>query len=84
MLWTSGWLSLKSTSSLAVKRPKIPRKIVSTREGTIPYRQYVRMSFIVLGDSPQINTPTAAIALGKDNIPLLTISAIMRKATNCI
>lgn len=36
MLCTLGWFSLKSISSLAVKRPNIPRNTVKMMEGTSP------------------------------------------------
>jgi hypothetical protein len=36
MLWTWGWLCLKSMSSFAVYNAKTPKNIVSTRAGAMP------------------------------------------------
>ena len=64
--------------------PKAPKKMVRIRDGTMPERRYgksAHLSFREESQSLESNLPTAAIALGNVNIPLLTISAIMKNAT---
>lgn len=77
MLCTSGWFSLKSMSSFAVNRPNMPgadvRENHRQKVASIP-RKAVKMT--------EGTMPTTAIAEGSESIPLLTISAIMNKATN--
>lgn len=64
-------------SSLAVNRPKIPVTLQS--ESTFREALYAPRKAVKIIEG---TIPTTAIADGSESIPLLTISAIMNKATN--
>ena len=95
---TLGWFNLKSISSFAVKRPKIPRKaIYNTSSWEANWQLQVKVPSQVWqreqclcnsslinhhGGGGSVTVPTTARAEGREKSPLLTISAIISKLTN--
>lgn len=82
MLCTSGWFSLKSTRSFAVKSANIPRKMIRKTAGNIPISSFYAIETLEIW-TLLYSAPTVAKALGSESIPLLTISAIINNDTNC-
>lgn len=80
MLWTPGWLSLKSIRTKDVYSANTPTHSYTQRYGCGLRRKGCFLPRNMIRMTPG-TMPTTAVAAGRESMPLDTISAIMRTAT---